>query len=196
MTIAGDTSGTWLTTNGLGIVLQIGLGIGSNYTGTAGTWAGANYLGATGSTSVVGTSGATFYITGVQLEEGSVATPFEHRQYGQEEMLCKRYCQVFGGTAVYEEVGYGNAISTTVVNTILALPVQMRTQPSSTQVGTFQVSDGATPFAASNLGVSTVQSGTQQISLGITSSGLTSQRAYRIETANSTASRLILSAEL
>jgi len=91
VTIAGDTSGTWLTTNGAGLILQIGLGVGSTFSGTAGAWAAANYLSATGATSVVGTNGATFYITGVQLEKGSTATSFDYRPYGTELALCQRY---------------------------------------------------------------------------------------------------------
>ena len=97
ITIAGDTSGTWLTTNGAGLAVQFGLGIDASISGTAGSWAGTGYWGATGATSVVGTSGATFYITGVQLEAGSVATPFEHRQYGQELALCQRYYTIEPG---------------------------------------------------------------------------------------------------
>jgi hypothetical protein len=93
VTIAGDTTGTWLTTNGNGLAVNFGLGVGSTYSGTAGAWAGAYYFSATGATSVVGTSGATFYITGVQLEAGSVATSFERRSYGQELALCQRYYQ-------------------------------------------------------------------------------------------------------
>jgi hypothetical protein len=77
VTIAGDTSGTWLTTNGIGINLFFGLGVGSTYSNTAGAWAAGDYRSATGATSVVGTSGATFYITGVQLEKGSTATSFD-----------------------------------------------------------------------------------------------------------------------
>jgi len=91
VTIAGDTSGTWLTTTGIGIRISFGLGVGSTYSGTASAWAGANYISATGATSVVGTSGATFYITGVQLEAGTTASPFEYRLYGTELALCQRY---------------------------------------------------------------------------------------------------------
>ena len=91
ITIAGDTTGTWLTTNGVGMYVGFGLGAGSTYSGTAGAWAGANYNSATGATSVVGTNGATFYITGVQLEKGSTATSFDYRPYGTELALCQRY---------------------------------------------------------------------------------------------------------
>lgn len=96
ITIAGDTSGTWLTTNGVGVTVNFGLGAGSTYSGTAGAWAGSNFLSATGATSVVGTNGATFYITGVQLEKGTQATSFEYRQYGQELALCQRYYYTSG----------------------------------------------------------------------------------------------------
>ena len=107
ITIAGDTSGTWLTDNGCGIRLFFGLGVGSTKSGTAGAWAAADYRSATGATSVVGTSGATFYITGVQLEAGSVATPFEHRQYGQELALCQRYFQKITGGGRHFIAGNG-----------------------------------------------------------------------------------------
>ena len=91
VTIAGDTSGTWLTTNGIGLSVVFGLGNGATYSGTANAWAGAQYFAPTGSVSVVGTNGATFYITGVQLEKGTTASSFEFRSYGKELMLCKRY---------------------------------------------------------------------------------------------------------
>jgi len=91
VTIAGDTTGTYSTTNGAGIYVGFNLGCGSTFLGTAGSWQAALYEGATGSVSIVGTNGATFYITGVQLEVGTAATPFERRQYGQELALCQRY---------------------------------------------------------------------------------------------------------
>jgi hypothetical protein len=98
ITIAGDTTGTWLKTNGIGLSIQFGLGVGSTYSGTSGAWAGAGYISATGATSVVGTNGATFYITGVQLEKGSTATSFDYRPYGTELVLCQRYYEVVNAT--------------------------------------------------------------------------------------------------
>jgi len=95
VTIAGDTSGTWNATNGVGIRVRFGLGVGSTYSGTAGAWAGSAFASATGATSVVGTNGATFYITGVQLEVGSTATSFDYRPYGTELALCQRYCEPY-----------------------------------------------------------------------------------------------------
>ena len=94
VTIAGDTTGTWLKTNGIGIKVCFGLGTGSTRSGTAGAWASAWYPSVTGATSVVGTNGATFYITGVQLEKGSTATSFDYRPYGTELQLCQRYFEM------------------------------------------------------------------------------------------------------
>jgi hypothetical protein len=91
ITIAGDTSGTWLTTNGIGLYVLFGLGVGSTLSGTAGSWSGSSFFSATGATSVVGTNGATFYITGVQLEVGSTATSFEYLDYGRSLIQCQRY---------------------------------------------------------------------------------------------------------
>lgn len=96
ITVAGDTSGTWLTDTGIGLRVWFSLGAGSTYLGTAGAWAAADYRGATGQTSVVATNAATFYITGVQLEVGSSATSFEFKLYNQELANCQRYFEKSG----------------------------------------------------------------------------------------------------
>jgi hypothetical protein len=99
ITIAGDTSGTWVgSTNGIGAGVCFNLGSGSTYSGTAGAWTGSGLFSATGATSVVGTNGATFYITGVQLEEGVTATSFDYRPYTTEFQLCQRYFQEYLST--------------------------------------------------------------------------------------------------
>jgi hypothetical protein len=98
--IPGDTTGTWATDNTAGVNIRFSLGCGSTFSGTAGAWTATNIWQPTGSTSVVGTNGATFYLTGVQVEAGSVATPFERRSYGQELALCQRYYET-GFTKMY-----------------------------------------------------------------------------------------------
>jgi hypothetical protein len=94
ITLAGDTTGTWLKTNGGGIYVIFSIGAGSLRVGTAGAWQTPSQalFGATGQTNIIATSGATWYLTGVQLEVGSGATPFESRPYGTELALCQRYC--------------------------------------------------------------------------------------------------------
>jgi hypothetical protein len=137
ITIAGDTTGTWLTTNGAGIRLSFSLGAGSTMSGTAGAWAAANYISATGATSVVGTNGATFYITGVQLEVGSSATGFEYRQYGQELALCQRYFVNMGGItgAADSVMGTGFKNTGNQVRFNLQTPVTLRATPSISITG-------------------------------------------------------------
>ena len=102
ITIAGDTAGTWLVTSGRGIGINFGLGMGSTYSGTAGSWASTVYLSSTGATNWISTNGATFYITGVQLEIGSTATPFERRLYNQELANCQRYYEPLVTVEGYE----------------------------------------------------------------------------------------------
>ena len=145
VTIAGDTSGTWLTTNGVGINLWFGLGVGSTYSGTAGAWGATNYVSATGAVSVVGTASAVWYVTGVQLEKGSTATSFDYRPYGTELALCQRYAfkrLADGSVNAYAPFGIGRYYSTTAVQLYVPFPVTMRTNPSSITVGgTIYVND-------------------------------------------------------
>jgi hypothetical protein len=94
ITIAGDTSGTWASNNTSGIQVTFNLGAGSTYQGTASTWQAGNLTSVSGAVSVVGTSGATFYITGVQLEVGTKATPYEMQIYSDELSQCQRYYQI------------------------------------------------------------------------------------------------------
>ena len=140
VTIAGDTSGTWIgATNGIGLQIAFSLGMGSTYNGTAGAWASANYASVTGATSVVGTNGAIFYITGVQLEKGSTATSFDYRPYGTELALCQRYCF----RAVNYDLGRAQD-STYTYYGVVRLPVTMRASASYTaSSGTFTVNSGS-----------------------------------------------------
>lgn len=129
ITIAGDTTGTWGTTNGAGIAVIFSLGAGSNFSGTANAWNGTtNALIPTGATSVVGTNGATFYITGVQLEKGSVATSFDWRPYGTELALCQRYYQKY--TSINGAIFRSSGTLTGNIYYWMPLEVTMRTAPT------------------------------------------------------------------
>lgn len=138
VTIAGDTSGTWIgATNGIGLRVNFGLGVGSTYSGTAGAWAGSDYDSATGATSVVGTNGATFYITGVQLEKGTTATSFDYRPYTTELQLCQRYLPAWSATNSTEFIaalGYGY---TTNAYINFNFPVATRVPPTGISISSF-----------------------------------------------------------
>jgi hypothetical protein len=154
VTIAGDTSGTWLTNNGIGLMVIFSLGSGSSVSGTAGAWAASSLFSATGAVSVVGTNAATWYVTGVQLEVGSVATPFERRPYGEMLMLCQRYYYKVFPAASQIPLGVGFNRTTTAQRTLIQFPTTMRTAPSAVeQTGTasdyqVQYSDSATACSA------------------------------------------------
>ena len=130
VTVAGDTTGTWVgATNGVGVDVSFGLGAGSSFSGTAGAWGTGNLVTCTGATSVVGTSGATFYITGVQLEVGTTATNFDFRSYTNELQLCQRYYYYYTSSSEnpVSNCCYYNTVS---VYTVIQMPVTMRSAPT------------------------------------------------------------------
>jgi hypothetical protein len=127
ITITGDTTGTWLTNNGIGLAVDFTLASGSNFTRSAGSWSTSGFA-VTGTTSVVGTNGATFYITGVQLEQNTSATPFERRLYNQELANCQRYFY----RAFNSRIAWGTWNSSTVADLFIPFPVTMRIVPSLT----------------------------------------------------------------
>jgi len=129
VTIAGDTTGTWNKTNGAGMQVNFSLGAGATRSGTAGAWSGSNLVSATGAVSVVGTNGATFYITGVQLEVGSTATSFDYRPYTTELQLAQRYYFKIADTNAYFA---GKQQSTNQCYFTIQSPVSMRSTPTPT----------------------------------------------------------------
>ena len=143
ITIPGDTTGTWLTTNGTGICVNFDLGSGSSSKGASGSWSGGNYYGATGDVAVTGTSGATWYITGLQLEVGTQATTFDYRSIGTELALCQRYyfksipLATPPGAAEGPNLVVQPAVTVTLLGGWAAHKVSMRAQPSITVYNQF-----------------------------------------------------------
>jgi len=170
ITIAGSNSGTWGTTNGIGITIAFGLGGGSTYSSTAGSWntSGSWTPFATGATQIVSTNAATWQVTGVQLEAGSVASQFEYRQYGTELALCQRY---YYRVYTTNFVGQGYIVGTGdgTRRATIFFPASMRATPSlsatwnggtpgtqylntnSGQIYVVSASTGATEYAFSNV---------------------------------------------
>jgi hypothetical protein len=199
VTIPGDTTGTWGTSTSSYLAVAFNLGSGALNLGTANTWSSSIYFGPTGAVSVVGTNGATFYITGVQLEVGSVATPFERRPYGTELALCQRYAYQMNANDSNgaNRFGFGMALSTTEVFAQIPHPVPMRIKPSlTTATANISVSDTSSGTLLTSI---VIQSGTSDVNKTcvncIVASGLTAFRPYYFEAANASA-KVLLSAEL
>ena len=204
ITFAPDTSGTLTNDNTLALAMYFILGAGTDYTsgsaatawevftGNADNWCGGQTVNMLDSTSNY------INITGVQLEAGSVATDFEVVPYDQSFFRCQRYCVIGGREQVYNEIGnLGIAFSTTQADNNIYLYQPMRTIPSLTQSGSFQLSDASSASATTSITLMTTQSSSNNISLrSVVSSGLTDKRPYRLEAANSAAAYILLSAEL
>ena len=163
ITIAGDTTGTWLTDTGRGINVRFSLGVGSSYKTTSGAWAAGNYFAPTGSVDFISTLSATFYVTGVQLEKGSTATAFDYRPYTTELQLCQRYyeksCAIetapTAGMAYDNNGSYvtANAFGTTNARTnSLYFKVQKRASPTVTIYRTNIVASNDNSIAYFNSG--------------------------------------------
>jgi hypothetical protein len=197
VTIPGDTSGTWLTNNGIGAWVIFNLGAGSTFAGTANAWATANYTNPTGAVSVVGTSGATFYITGVQLERGSNATSFEFIDYGRQLLQCQRYCQNFRAAEwsdAYRRYGTGILYSSTAYNVAVPLLVKMRSTPTLTASGSFDLWNGS--FLGGVSAPAVASTSADIVSLTGSNSSGTNGGTYQLLSSNNNTSFLLFTSEL
>ena len=183
ITITGDTSGTWLTTSGTGIRVYFSLGSGTTYNTTAGTWASGYFISTSGATSVIGTNGATWYVTGVQLEVGTQATSFDFRDYGRELILCQRYYKKHLSPANGMLIA-GTSVTTTASWAIYILPVTMRTSPT-VSISNLQISDFVN-YSLAVTAIGTQTSGTDSVGLNFTNN--TGATAYRLAGVQSTSS--------
>ena len=130
ITVPGETTGTWLTDNGRGIQLEFCLGADSSRLGTANAWNSAFVVGATGTTLLSNTLNATWQITGVQLEAGDTATPFEHRSYGAELALCQRYLPSTFLRTANNQISVAQALSSTIAVAVIPWNVTPRVPPT------------------------------------------------------------------
>jgi hypothetical protein len=194
ITIAGDTTGTWLTTNGIGIRVIWGLGAGASASGTAGSWGTTYYTNVTGQQSVVGTSGATFYITGVQLEKGSTATSFDYRPYTTELQLCQRYYYKNQAGTAYQSFGSGVANNTNGSSVNINHPVVMRTTPTLSYGGSLAMYNGA--FTAITAVGASYAGATTYLWQPTTANTLTLYGCYLLVANNDTTAFIALSGEL
>jgi hypothetical protein len=147
VTISGDTSGTWLKTNGAGLGVVFALGFGTSYIGTANAWTSSSFYTATGATNLISTSGATWYVTGVQLEQNTSATPFERRLYNAELANCQRYYYLMGTPVANTNYAAGSVVTTSISLGYISPPVTMRVAPTSIDYSNprvYYINSGAT----------------------------------------------------
>ena len=131
VTIAGDTTGTWVgSTNGIGAQIFFGIGAGTSAVGAANTWGATALFGVTGQVNIIATNGATFYVTGVQLEVGTVATPFERQMYNAQLAQCQRYYYKLVPD-INSAFGVGYNSSTTLAYIVVPFPTTMRATPTA-----------------------------------------------------------------
>ena len=197
ITLTGDTTGTWGTGVNTGIILSWSLGAGSTLSTTANTWTAGNFFGETGASNVIATLNATWDVTGVQLELGSVATEFTlaGATIQGELAACQRYYFRFGGSSNYQRFANGLFQSSTQAWTILEHPVPMRANPTATDWSSIALFDGNSVMAITSL-VAVEYAPNATGLLFAVASGSAQYRPAQIFANNTTSAYLGLSAEL
>ena len=203
VTVSPVTSGTFQTTNSTALQLTFNIGAGSSVLGAAGSWisndSSTEYYGPTGQTNLIATNGATFYITGVQLEKGSTATSFDYRPYGTELALCQRYAVQFtggGSGSLYNNFAVGQVGTATVVYLVATLPVTLRAAPTVTFNGTLTINSGGIDYPITSFGTTYGQGSGVWLTAIASGGGLTAGRGANAYTALATSNWILLSSEL
>lgn len=191
--ISGDTAGTWDKGANIGLNIYLGLGLGSNFEGTNAAWNAGNKLRAVGAVNPSsGTAADLFAVTGLQVEGGTIATPFERRPYGVELSLCQRYCWVLPSSST---IATGQCYSTTSANGTLRFPQPMRAIPTitySSQTGFSASNAGGAATATTAVSVFSPTAASTEVSFTI-ASGLVAGNASLMR---STTGQIVISADL
>jgi len=159
ITIPGDTSGTWSSGNDVGLEVNFDMGTAeSNYRRPAGSWYAGRAEGADGTVQLITQSGGNWYATKIQLEEGNVATPFEHIPYPDELLRCKRYSFILGGgdTETYTTLLMAIQSHSNLCKAHVQFPVDMRSKDVTFSISGLTVDDDIASY--SNGRVSSVNS--------------------------------------
>ena len=118
--------GTWDYGNGIGLQIMFALAVGSTFQCAPGSWQTGNYIGSENQVNALDNTANNFWLTGVQLEVGSVATPFEFLPYAIEFALCQRYYQTGNCGFRHYNVASGNVYFGWNLN----FPTPMRATPT------------------------------------------------------------------
>ncbi len=192
---ASPSAGTWDYTDGVGLKAYFVLAGGSTRQTTANAWQTGDYVATSSQVNACDSTSNNFRVCGVQIEAGSIATAFEKISIAKSFTDCYRYAQSFGGDGSFDLVGLGLAPSTTIADIAVRLATPMRGIPTLTYSGLWQISDSAnvTPFVS--MAILTASKTIVNIAVTV-ASGLTQFRAYRLEAADSSAARVLLSSEI
>jgi len=191
ITYTGDTGGTWPKDNSEGFHFQLSMAMGVSYQGTsADTWVSTIDVAPSNQVNWLATVGNTFYLTGLQIEEGSTATEFEHRSFAEELSLCQRYYYRINSVGTSDERKTGFSRTTTTCWADYTMPVTMNHNPVLETSGT--ASHYAINISSSTTTCSAVpainSSGVEAVMVAwYLSSGLTQRDANGLRFANANA---------
>ena len=199
ISIPADTAGVINNDNGEGLQIEWWLNSGSNKTGGSHQAAWSTYDEANRNVSNLGVGGATsdyFQITGVQLEVGEVATPFEHRSYADELRRCQRYFYAHNCADTYNMVAMGFYTGTNSYIGMHTVPVPFRAAPSLSTSGNFQTAHDSGNSTASSIVLADEPGGNVLIQIRCTTSSTPSGEGAFLRNNNDATATFTLSAEL